>query len=134
MYYCKQTNRYYENDEAILRHLIFLNRLYESGFEDHTVEEQDVELIPGVVCKKKVFIIYSENHKRRNKKTVFEIANLPPYEHFFNVEHWIEHTLNDPSLWTDYGKFYYRQVLEHFKNNPTIRQLKNNLFIEQNRG
>jgi hypothetical protein len=85
------------------------------------------EVMPGVVYTKKTFIIDCGNNKKR-RETVYEITDLPQGAKLSNVENWIEYSIQKPSLLTEYGKKHYTKVLEHFKNNPTTKDLQTNLF------
>jgi hypothetical protein len=127
MYYNKQKKCYYENEKAILRSLIFFNGLYETGFSHWYVQVRTEEVMPGIVYTKKTFVIDCGDDTRR-RETVYEITELPQGAELFNIENWIECRLQMPNRYTEYGKKYYAQVLEHFKNNPTIKDLQINLF------
>ncbi len=127
MYYNKQENCYYKNDEAVLRSLIYSHSLYEIGFSHWVVTVKTEEVMPEVVYTKKTFIIYGRNNTRR-RETVYEITKLPQGAELYKVENWIEYAIQQPNILTEYGKQHYAKVLEHFKNNPTVKDLQANLF------
>lgn len=127
MYYNKQKKHYYENEEAVLRSLIYSNDLYETGFSHWYIQVRTEEVMPGVVYTKKTFVIDCGNNTRR-RETVYEIPELLQGARLFNIENWIEYRIQEPSFLTEYGKKHYAKVLEHFKNNPTVKDLQINLF------
>jgi hypothetical protein len=127
MYYNKQKKHYYENDEAVLRSLIYFNGLYKTGFSHWYIQVRTEEIMPGVMYTKKTFIIDCGNNTR-HRETVYEITEFPQGVKLCNAENWIEYRIQTPNLLTEYGKKYYAKVLEHFKSNPTTNDLQINLF------
>lgn len=131
MYYNKETDTYYENDQSLLRLMIFDNRLYEKGFTQWTVKRTLVEVFPNVTRIKNTFIIYYfyNGKKRKVQMTVFQVDSKPSKREYSTVEKWVAKSLSQDNLLTEYGKAYYQQVLTHFKKYLSIKELQNNLFF-----
>lgn len=127
MYYNKQKNCYYENEEAVLRSLIYSNELHKTGFHRWYVQVRTEEVMPGAIYTKKTFVIDCGNITK-HRETVYEITELPQGVKLFSVESWLENCIQKPNFLTEYGKKYFAKVLEHFKNNPTTKDLQINLF------
>jgi hypothetical protein len=124
---------YYENDNAVLKNMIFSNSLYEKGFLSWKIKEKRIEIIPCHFYTQKTFIIYYlvNGQRKRVQQTMLEIETKPKDSEFFSIEKCIENNLAKSNVWTEYGKEKYKQVLKHFQKYTSIEELQNNLFIFQ---